>query len=166
MQSYAEVRPIWTNARDTYHARDGSKHTTAQATIWRWREAFQHDFAARMDWCVMDFDDANHNPIVVVNGETGKDVIEMDAAPGETIQLSADGTEDPDGDRLKYFWWNYQEAGSHANPIPVTRNKRQDVRILIPEDAAGSELHFICEVRDNGDPELFAYRRIIVNVSE
>ena len=49
---------------------DGKTYTSDQATIWRWRTAFQHDFAARPG-----LDDveppaaANHNPQVVVNGE-------------------------------------------------------------------------------------------------
>ena len=29
-------------------------YTSDQATIWRWRTAFQHDFAARMDWTIKD----------------------------------------------------------------------------------------------------------------
>src|SRR5476649_1934547 len=42
---------------------DGKKYRTAPATIWRWRDAFQNDFAARMDWTVTgDKNQANHNP--------------------------------------------------------------------------------------------------------
>ena len=58
-------------------ARYGRRHRRPaahgdQATIWRWRTAFQHDFAARMDWTVRTPRDANHNPVVVVNGQAGK----------------------------------------------------------------------------------------------
>jgi len=55
-KSYAETHPIWTNSihsRDTIEV-DGKPHTSDQATIWRWRRHYQHDFAARMDWCVAD----------------------------------------------------------------------------------------------------------------
>ena len=51
-QTYAETREIWTSARgaqDTVIAENGIEYTSDQATIWRWREAYQHDFAARMD---------------------------------------------------------------------------------------------------------------------
>ncbi len=54
-RAHGEERPTWTNSqdsRDTVRADDGREHTSDQATIWRWREHFQHDFAARMDWCV------------------------------------------------------------------------------------------------------------------
>ena len=59
-------------SRDTVVGIDGKPHTSDQATIWRWREAFQHDFAARMDWTIKDVAEANHNPDVVVNGVRGR----------------------------------------------------------------------------------------------
>ena len=33
---------------------EGKAYTSDQATIWRWRTAFQHDFAARMDWTIKE----------------------------------------------------------------------------------------------------------------
>lgn len=51
-QSYAEAGKIWTNtiySIDEVVAEDGKKYASDQATIWRWREAYQNDFAARMD---------------------------------------------------------------------------------------------------------------------
>ena len=72
-----------------------------QATIWRWREDFQHDFAARMDWCIADSrDQANHNPHVVVSSDQSKRVLHRDVKPGETLQLSASGTSDPIAHRI------------------------------------------------------------------
>jgi len=34
---------------------DGHWHTSNRATIWRWRAAFQNDFAARMDWTIKPY---------------------------------------------------------------------------------------------------------------
>jgi hypothetical protein len=69
---YGEPRPFWTQGGDSFPGRDNSKdtvtgadgrtYTSDQATIWRWRRAFQHDFAARMDWTIKDVKGANHNP--------------------------------------------------------------------------------------------------------
>ncbi|MBN2592539.1 MAG: DUF1593 domain-containing protein, partial [Sedimentisphaerales bacterium] len=107
-QTYAETRPIWTNARgaqDTVIADNGLEYTSDQATIWRWREAYQHDFAARMDWCVAEtFEAANHNPIVAFNNDKSKAVANLTAKSGETIKLSAAGTSDPDRNKLSYHW--------------------------------------------------------------
>ncbi len=119
---YGEMRPTWTQGGDSYPGRDSSRdtvtgadgrtYTSDQATIWRWRRAFQHDFAARMDWTVKSVGDANHNPDVVVNGERGKGPVSIDAAVGGPVTLDAAGTRDPDGDRLSYHWFFYPEAGT------------------------------------------------------
>ena len=99
-RSYAESAAIWTesaSSRDTVviDGKDGRTHTSHQATIWRWRRHFQHDFAARMDWCVADdFSKANHNPLAVLSGDRSKKVIEISAKPGETVRLSAEGSTD------------------------------------------------------------------------
>ena len=76
-----ETRPFWTQGGDSIRA------ATARATPWsaptasatrptRPRSgdgaAFQHDFAARMDWTITDVAHANHNPHVVVNGVTAR----------------------------------------------------------------------------------------------
>ena len=81
-RSTASRAPFWTqggdsfpgrdNSKDTVTGADGKMYTSDQATIWRWRTAFQHDFAARMDWTIKDLREANHNPEVVVNGQPGK----------------------------------------------------------------------------------------------
>jgi hypothetical protein len=120
-QAYGESRPLWTqggdasqrgrNSRDTVVGIDGKSYTSDQATIWRWREAFQHDFAARMDWTIKDVREANHNPVVVVNGRAGKAPLSIDAKVGDTITLDATGTRDPDGHSLTYRWFLYPEAG-------------------------------------------------------
>ena len=76
-QPRGEPRPFWTQGGDSYPGNDSSRdtvtvegraYTSDQATIWRWRTAFQNDFAARMDWTIAERAQANHNPTVVVNG--------------------------------------------------------------------------------------------------
>ncbi len=57
--------------------------------IWRWRTAFQHDFAARMDWTVKDVREANHNPDLVVNGVGGRAPLRIDAVLGTPLTLES-----------------------------------------------------------------------------
>lgn len=111
LQPYGETHAIWTQGGDEFFRRtsqdevmgvDGKVHSSDMATIWRWREAYQNDFAAHMDWTVQDFAHANHNPVVVVNGKRGTDPIEIEMKAGETIRLDAAGTRDPDGNKLTY----------------------------------------------------------------
>jgi len=128
-QFYGETRPSWTqggdafpgkdNSKDTVVGIDGKTYTSDQATIWRWRTAFQHDFAARMDWTIKDVSHANHNPEVIVNDESGKAPITLHARVGTPLTLDAAGTRDPDGNRLKYTWFFYPEAGSGIPGRPV-----------------------------------------------
>jgi hypothetical protein len=128
-QFYGETRPIWTQGGDSYPGKDNSKDTVAgsdgkvytsdQATIWRWREAFQHDFAARMDWTIKEVGQANHNPEVVVNGKAGKAPVTIDAIVGRAVTLDAAGTRDPDGHAVKYRWMFYPEAGTGIPGRPV-----------------------------------------------
>ena len=114
-QPWLETRPDWTNSRasrDTVTGIDGKSYTSDQATIWRWREAFQHDFAARMDWTIKDVAQANHNPDVVVNGVEGKAPLLLEATVGTPIALEANKSRDRDGNALRYSWFFYPEAGT------------------------------------------------------
>jgi hypothetical protein len=114
-QPWLETRPYWTNSRgsrDTVVGTDGKSYTTDQATIWRWRQAFQHDFAARMDWTIKDVAAANHNPDVIVNGVEGKAPLMLDATVGTAVVLDASRSRDRDKHALQYSWVFYQEAGS------------------------------------------------------
>ncbi|MBN1478635.1 DUF1593 domain-containing protein [candidate division KSB1 bacterium] len=164
-QTYAETRPIWTNSRDRVQTQDGSWYTTAQATIWRWREAYQHDFAARMDWCVAEnYADANHNPVAVLNGEKSKDIMFISATPGERIELSASGSYDPDGDLYGITWFHYSEAGTLNGEIKLSSLNGETTSFTVPEVAHESTLHIILQLKDHGTPNLFSYQRAIITV--
>ncbi len=165
LQTYAETRPIYTNSRDTYIAQDGTVHTTAQATIWRWRDAFQYDFAARMDWCVADrFKDANHNPDAVMNGRPGKDIVFLTAKSGETVSLSAEGSSDPDGDEFEITWFTYPEAGTLTETVQLSTKRGLVTMFKVPPVREKATLHVVLQLKDSGTPPLFAYRRAIVTV--
>jgi len=156
-QSYGETRPIWTNSRDTVRIPDGHDHTSNQATVWRWRRAFQHDFAARMDWCVQPRAKANHNPVAVVNGVTGKSVLRLAAKSGESVALSAQGSSDPDGNPTTATWMAYPEAGACAAEL-------RGSSAVMPKTAKPCTAHIILTVTDDGTPALSEYRRVIVEV--
>lgn len=175
-QAYGQTRPIWTNnqdSRDTVTADNGQTECTDMATIWRWREHFQHDFAARMDWCVADdLDQANHNPVAVLNGDSTKRVLEITAKPGETVTLSAEGTRDPDGDAFEVRWWIYPEAstlrdarGRQFPPeVTLTAPNGRSTTLTAPRVPRPETIHILLEVQDRGTPSLWAYRRAIVTV--
>jgi len=159
-----ETRPIWTNANDEVVGKDGRTYIDNRATIWRWRDAYQHDFAARMDWCVMPYSDANHPPIARIEGSN-----EVSVRVGEAISLDASTSSDPDGDELSYRWFHYAEPGSywHWHGLTVTPGETGKVTISVDErvdTTIPKDTHVILEVTDGGHPSLTRYQRIIVNV--
>ena len=191
-QPSGEAQPIWTqggdcfpgkpNSRDTVIGVDGQSYTSDQATIWRWRKAFQHDFAARMDWTIHEFGEANHNPVAVVNDDKTKDPIFLKARIGVPVTLSAAGSADPDGDEIAYQWFHYEEAASAisgpANPEEIVGARGEDQLDVPPkvriENSSSAEAivlplsagvaHIILSLEDNGTPALTSYRRIILEI--
>ncbi len=128
----------------------------------RWADAFQNDFAARADWCVKPYDEANHPPIIKTNHS-----LDFSAKPGEKIQLSTKGTYDPDHDDLVYNWWYYKEPSDYKGEIYIEHKNSRDATLMVPMDAStGMKLHIICEVTDNGIPPLTRYQRIIVTTEQ
>lgn len=174
-QPWLETRPFWTNSRvsrDTVVGTDGKSYTSDQATIWRWREAFQHDFAARMDWTIKGVGEANHNPDVVVNDLDGKAPLILDAKTGVPLTLDASKSRDRDGHTLRYSWISYAEAGigvpgntgGRGNPpSKVTLTNGSTPVVTVMPNTTGVA-HVILAVTDNGTPSLTSYRRIILTI--
>lgn len=167
-QSFGESHPIWTNnqdSRDSVYFDNEHYQISDQATIWRWREHFQHDFAARMDWCVADnYKKANHSPMAVLNSDKTKSVIEITAKPNDTVQLSAKGTTDPDGNTTKISWFIYQEAGSYLGACKLSSNSGETTSLKVPIAKENGSIHVILQIEDNGTPSLVSYRRAVINV--
>jgi hypothetical protein len=167
-QAYGETRPIWTNgrdSRDTVVAENGMTWTSDQATVWRWREAYQHDFAARMDWCVAAaYEKANHNPVAVFAGDKSKDVAQMRVKSGARVDLNAAGTYDPDGDKVSCRWFVYPEAGTFKGPVEIQNSTSLQAYFVTPPMNEPKSLHIILEAKDDGEPPLYSFRRIIVTV--
>ncbi|KAF5372122.1 hypothetical protein D9758_005015 [Tetrapyrgos nigripes] len=75
-----------------------ANYTSQHVTIWRWRDAYQWDFSARMRWTnTSDFSAVNHNPVVVVNdSKIVSEALHLNVAPGQTLFLDASASYDPD----------------------------------------------------------------------
>jgi hypothetical protein len=137
----------------------------ARAGVWRWRPAFQNEFAARMDWCVADdFGKANHPPFAVLNGDRTRQAVFLTARPGQTIELSSAGSTDPDGQGLDANWFLYHEASSNPKGAALSANRGASVEVTFPQDATAATLHLILSLTDNGSPPITRYRRAVIDV--
>lgn len=155
-------RHYWASQSDSWN---GSTHR--DQTVNRWNGAARRDFAARMDWCVKSFAQANHEPRVVLNGVSGRAILAQNATAGQTIALSAASSSDPDaGQSLAYAWSHYREAGTYNGAVGISNASSQQATFTVPSNAAvGSTIHVILAVSDNGSPSLTRYRRLVVTVA-
>lgn len=158
---FTEVQPR--RYRDAHDTVGGVRD--ARVTVWRWREDFQNDFAARLDWCVADdLGSANHNPVAVLNRDASRQVIELTAKPGETVLLSAAGSNDPDGGAVTPTWFVYPEAGRFVGEVVLSASSGETTSFKAPEVSRAATIHVILRLRDHGTPSLVAYRRAVVTV--
>lgn len=156
-----ETRPIWTNTEDEVMGIDSAYQTSNKATIWRWRQAYQNDFAARIDWSIKAYADANHPPIAKLAHANA-----LTVTSGDTVRLDASPSLDPDNNQLSYEWIYYREVGSYESksPIKITNATRALAFFVAPKVIQPETMHLILAVTDNGTPALTRYQRVIVTV--
>ncbi|KAH8890647.1 cellulose-binding protein [Thozetella sp. PMI_491] len=173
------------DAVDRVVGQNGLEFRSNHATIWRWREAFQTDFAARIQWTLHEnISAANHSPVVVVNGAVGPEPLFLEAEAGSTIDLDASDSYDPDGDALSFKWFHYKDVtatqwiiDNEVKPVEFEDldlvKPGRHVRAILPEKCAvdpsaglpkpeGQVMHLILEVSDDGTPSMTTYKRVVV----
>lgn len=150
---------FWANQSDTWNGTTSRDHVLA-----RWAEDLQNDFRARLDWCVKPAKEANHPPRVIINGSESRQILHITARPGQTVSIDADRSQDPDGDTLTYDWFVYREAGTYPGQATLTNTTSPSVALKIPDDAVDKTIHVVLAIRDDGNPPLAAYRRIVIQI--
>jgi len=166
-----ESRAIWTNAIDSYTPSvkcdygqttkaDTVTFTGNKVSLWRWRNDFQNDFAARMDWCTKTYSEANHPPVAALNHAD-----EITVKSGQPYSLEARPSSDPDGDHLNFQWFIYPEAGTFKKMVKMEAPENlSNIWATAPVVDKKETIHFIVKVTDNGTPQLSRYKRVIVTV--
>lgn len=162
-KAYGGGTNFYVDARDKH---PDTSNATAEKhwTVGRWNKQRNQDFAARMDWCIENYANANHNPVAHLNGDRSTDVLEMTVVSGQTVNLSANRSSDPDGDNLSYHWWQYEEADSYESTVSMSGSTSKNASFTAPSVSFSRTVHIILEVIDNGKPNLTSYRRLVVTV--
>lgn len=150
---------FWANQTDAWLGATNRDNTLA-----RWAADLQNDFRARMDWCVKSPTEANHRSLAVLNGETTGKILRLGVRSGESVQLSASGSNDPDGDVVTCEWFQYREVGTCQDEVALRSNSGLTTSFVAPACNRPETLHVILRIQDNGQPALCGYRRIVVTV--
>jgi PelA/Pel-15E family pectate lyase len=161
-----ETRPFWSDAEDEVLGIDGNWHTSNKATIWRWRAAYQNDFAARMDWTIKPYAEANHPPVARLAHAN-----RLNVKSGDRVNLGAGGSSDPDGHALAYEWFYYGEPGTlllssgrTGAPLRIDGVNTANAWFTAPHVSRPETMHIILAVTDQGTPPLTSYQRVILTV--
>ncbi|KAJ6572141.1 hypothetical protein B0H19DRAFT_1132701 [Mycena capillaripes] len=170
---------------------NGQNFTSAQSSVWRWRNAYQWDFSRRMLWSsTADYSAVNHNPVVVVNGSTEvASPLYLDVKPGDVVTLDATDSYDPDGDAFaSVSFWQYLDVSQfqrapEATPaleivqtgltavvtVPTLDPSTDPIAASWMSGRGANEddlsLHVIVEVWDEGTPSLVGYKRVVLTVT-
>lgn len=172
---------------------DNQTHVSPQATVWRWRSAYQNEMAARMQWSVSaDYASAVHPPVVSVNGSCGGAVepLLMTVAPGEVVSLDASASRNPDrngsSDGLVFEWLHYREVSGTGSPdwhittpwlnFTCADERCMGVSFAMPDENAAcgnaTEIksgaclgfHVVLSVTNGGETPMTRYKRVILDV--
>jgi hypothetical protein len=152
------TRSAWGRERLKREIQNDRELTAYLEPQWRWIDVIQNDFAARADWCVKDFKNANHPPVPHVAGPLDRTV-----RPGETVKLAANAT-DPDGHQLSYRWWHYADADSAQSIVTIANAASPDRASFVVPNEPGRTVHIILEVTDDGTPPLTRYQRLVFSI--
>jgi hypothetical protein len=98
------------------------------------------------------------------------------------VALSAQGSTDPDGNKITYSWFYYEEAASaiskaisleeilgkrgedYLNVPPKVRLAANDLEEITAIPQQSGVAHILLAVEDDGSPSLTSYRRIILEI--
>ena len=106
------------------HPRAAQDPDPRLASVYRWRPAFQADFAARLDWCVRPYATANHPP----THRTRDGLRRVTVAPGAHVLLDGRGWTDPDGMGCSYQWSFAVEPSSYDGRSRWRLGSGDDIR--------------------------------------
>lgn len=130
------------------------------SSVYRWRAAFQADFQARLDWCHLPFNQANHPPRVVLQGDRIRRVETSSA-----IELDAARSSDPDGHGLLFQWSVYPADPELVAGTKIEPQEPGRARVEIEKGLEGRQVAVLLSVSDQGEPPLTRYAHLLLKVN-
>ena len=151
--------PMGNGFPDTYYYTCGVEQTELS----RWDEAVTNSFKNRLLWSIKEPGEVNREPIAAVNGDNSRQILHINRKAGDKVKLDATGSTDPDGHSLSFQWFRYDQADTYEGDFQISNPEQPVQELTVPEDLAKKNVHLILEVRDNGNPSLVSYRRVVLS---
>lgn len=124
LQDLTRQSMVYSDTTDNVVGINNQTFTSNHATIWRWRQAYQDEMSARIQWSMhSNYSAGSHPPVVSVNGSCGSaPLIVSDVYPEQVVTLDASGTYDPDANLsnrnpLQYSWFHYREPTATQSSV-------------------------------------------------
>ncbi|KAK4506637.1 hypothetical protein PRZ48_000369 [Zasmidium cellare] len=114
---------VYSDTTDVVVGKDNNTYKSNHATIWRWRQAFQDEMSARIQWTIQsNYSAGSHPPVVSVNGSCGSAPYLVDVDPEQEITLDGSATYDPDSNitgrnPLQYKWYQYRDVSASQSNV-------------------------------------------------
>jgi len=82
------------------------------------------------------------------------------------VNLSAEGSTDPDGNVLSYEWIYYREPGTYTSgrPVAIQDADKINASFIAPKVSKPETMHVVLAVTDRGAPPLTRYQRVIITI--
>jgi hypothetical protein len=122
-----------------------------------------------MDWTIKPYAEANHPPVAKLGHPA-----QLNAKAGGRVNLSAEGSSDPDRHALSFEWFYYPEPGTLATssarsgqPLKIEDADKATAWFMVPTTRVMrlGTMHIILAVTDHGTPALTRYQRVVVTVT-
>ncbi len=145
----------YTDAEDTLQ-----DEANVMAGVARWRPAYQADFQARMDWCQREYNESSHPPVVVSDTPS-----QITLAPGQTLQIDASRSYDPNAGKLGFHWEHYKEPSGYKGPLQMMNSSTAQVTVTVPATENPGSIHILLSVSLIDAPYVTRYQRYILLIS-
>ncbi|MBQ1826662.1 MAG: DUF1593 domain-containing protein [Erysipelotrichaceae bacterium] len=141
-------------------SRNQLKHGSRDILINPFLRAYQQDWAARAKWCVSEYEEANHAPLVEMM------TTDVHGKPGEMVELLC-RVSDPDSDQISLSWEHYYNFSTYSGneSIPEIIGNEEKAAFRIPSDARHGEV-FTLTLRaiDDGNIPMSSFGQCVVHV--
>ena len=104
--------------------------------------------------------EANHPPVVQINGPSS-----LQVKPGESINLDASGSNDPDGKGLTFQWSIYPPIPEIEKLVIFRGGETAITQVEVGSVPIGRVISILLTVKDDGTPCLTRYGRVTLRVA-